>query len=116
METRIRLAIVAAGLPAPVLQHPVGPYFLDMAYPAIRLGIEYDGREHLTQERALRDLDRQAYITAAGWRTVLRFRAGEVLHRPRGVAARVREQIALFAHRNDLTSGEVIAMIAATAT
>ncbi len=48
METRIRMAILADGLPAPVLQHPVGPYRLDMAYPHVRLGIEYDGRDHLT--------------------------------------------------------------------
>jgi very-short-patch-repair endonuclease len=51
METRIRLVIVFAGLPVPVLQHPVGPYLLDMAYPAIRLAVEYDGQTHRTQER-----------------------------------------------------------------
>jgi hypothetical protein len=39
METRIRIAIHAAGLPAPVLQHPIGPYRLDMAYPAIPLAV-----------------------------------------------------------------------------
>jgi hypothetical protein len=55
METRIRLAILGAGLPVPVLQFPVGPYFLDLAYPAIGLAIEYDGREHLITERAMRD-------------------------------------------------------------
>lgn len=67
METRIRLAIHDDGLPMPVLQHPVGPYFLDMAYPRIRLGVEYDGREHLTQERAMRDLVRESYLGRAGW-------------------------------------------------
>lgn len=93
METRIRLAIHAAGLAAPVLQHPVGPYRLDMAYPAMRLGLEYDGREHLTPDRVLRDLDRQAYLTRCGWE-VLRFRAGEVLARPWDVAAKVRRALA----------------------
>jgi very-short-patch-repair endonuclease len=29
-----------------VLQYPVGPYRLDMAYPTIRLAVEYDGRAH----------------------------------------------------------------------
>lgn len=76
----------------PVLQHPVGPYHLDMACPEIMLGIEYDGREHLTQERAARDLDRQAYVTAAGWTKVLRFGKGPVLHRE--VAAQVRSELA----------------------
>jgi very-short-patch-repair endonuclease len=91
METRIRLAIGFGGLPLPQLQHPVGPYALDLAYPELGLAIEYDGREHLTPERALRDLDRQAYLTAAGWK-VLRFRAAEV-YRPRELAGAVRAQL-----------------------
>jgi very-short-patch-repair endonuclease len=53
-------------LPVPVLQHPVGPYFLDLAYPALRLAIEYDGEAHRSQRRAMRDLDRQAYLSDAG--------------------------------------------------
>jgi very-short-patch-repair endonuclease len=92
METRIRLAMREAGLPTPVLQHPVGPYALDLAYPELLLAIEYDGREHLTQERAMRDLLRQAHLTRAGW-DVLRFRAVDVLRRPRWVAARVRAEL-----------------------
>lgn len=40
-----------------------------------------------------RDLDRQAFLTAAGW-TVLRFRAADVLHRPRVVAAAIRRALA----------------------
>lgn len=97
METRIRFAMHEGGLPAPVLQHPVGPYLLDLAYPEIRLAVEYDGREHLTQERAMRDLDRQAYISTVGWH-VLRFRKGDVLYRrwviPRTVGAKLTGMIA----------------------
>lgn len=93
MESRIRVAIHRDGLPIPVLQHQVGRYRLDMAYPRIRLGIEYDGRQHLTPDRALRDLERQAWLSTAGW-TVLRFRAYDVLSRPRWVAAQVRAALA----------------------
>ena len=89
METRIRLAIVLAGLPEPQLQVPVGPYRLDMAYPELRLGIEYDGREHLDQARALRDLDRQAYFTARAWR-IVRFPKHVVLHAPARIPWTVR--------------------------
>jgi very-short-patch-repair endonuclease len=89
METRIRLAIVLAGLPEPQLQVPVGPYRLDMAYPELRLGIEYDGREHLDQARALRDLDRQAYFTARAWR-IVRFPKHAVLHEPARIPWTVR--------------------------
>jgi len=95
METRVRLAIHAAGLVAPVLQYPVGPYCLDMAYLDICLGVEYDGRDHLTQERAMRDLARQAYLSKAGWE-ILRFRAAEVLFHPSSAAAKVREKITLL--------------------
>ena len=110
METRIRLAIVNDGLPAPVLQHPVGPYRLDMAYPAIRLGIECDGREHLDQARALRDLDRQSYLATAGWTRVLRFPAAEVFH-PGGVAARVHQELLRYGRRHDLFLRQVLALI-----
>jgi very-short-patch-repair endonuclease len=98
MESRTRMIIVLDGLPVPVLQHPVGPYLLDLAYPEIRLAIEYDGGAHRTQERAMRDLDRQAYLSAAGW-TVLRFTAAQIMRRPRWVAARVREELAKAARR-----------------
>jgi very-short-patch-repair endonuclease len=89
MESRIRVAIEDAGLPVPVLQHRVGPYFLDMSYPERKLAVEHDGRDHLTPERARRDLNRQAYLTRAGW-TVLRFPASVVLGAPWRIAAEPR--------------------------
>jgi very-short-patch-repair endonuclease len=104
MESRIRLAIVFDGLPVPVLQHPVGPFFLDLAYPSIRLAIEYDGEAHRLQERALHDLDRQAYLTDAGW-TVLRFTAAQVMRRPAWVAARVREEVVKAGRRRGVAVG-----------
>ena len=99
MESRIRLAIVLDGLPVPVLQHPAGPFFLDLSYPALKIAIEYDGDAHRTQERAMRDLDRQAWLTANGW-TVLRFTAFQVLYRPWEVVARVRYELAQAARRH----------------
>jgi very-short-patch-repair endonuclease len=93
METRIRVAIVLDGLPEPALQTPVGPYRLDMAYPEHKLGVEHDGREHLDPRRALRDLDRQAYFTARGWR-IVRFPKRVVLHEPARIPWTVRRMIA----------------------
>ena len=109
METRIRLALVDDGLPVPVLQYPVGPYLLDLAYPAIRLAVEYDGREHLTPERALHDLDRQAYLSDRRWK-VLRFRSWEV-HRPIEVANGVCRELVRYGRRHGLTHPEVVELI-----
>jgi hypothetical protein len=96
METRIRLAIVLSGLPPPVSQHPVSldgrEFALDLSYPEVRLAIEYNGSDHLQPDRALRDLDRERLLGAAGWR-VIRFGAITVLHHPRSIAARVRREL-----------------------
>jgi very-short-patch-repair endonuclease len=95
METRIRVALVLAGLP-PCVQHPVtaqGRNFrLDLAYPAALLAVEYDGGHHRDAEQALADLEREALLTALGWK-VLRFRAAAVLFRPRVLAARVGHEL-----------------------
>ncbi|HYH29275.1 MAG TPA: DUF559 domain-containing protein [Pseudonocardia sp.] len=96
METRIRLAIVLAGLPPPVAQHPVvlagREYLLDLAYPDLQLAIEYNGADHLRPDRALRDLEREQLLVAAGWR-IIRFGAVTALHHPRTIAARVRHEL-----------------------
>jgi very-short-patch-repair endonuclease len=96
METRIRLALVLAGLPVPAVQHRVRGFGrshrLDLAYPDVLLAIEYDGANHLDLGRARRDLAREAVLTRLGW-TVLRFDAHTVLHDPDRVVAVVRAEL-----------------------
>jgi very-short-patch-repair endonuclease len=91
------MALHLAGLPAPVVQHPVVArgtcYYLDLAYPEVLLAIEYDGADHRTQRRARRDLLREAALAALGWH-VLRFDADVVLFRPDRVASVVRTELA----------------------
>lgn len=93
----MRIALHLGGLPAPAVQHPViargKRYYLDLAYPEVRLAIEYDGAEHLKQRRARRDLLREAALTALGWH-ILRFDADVVLFRPDRIAEVVRAEIA----------------------
>ena len=57
METRLRMLLVLAGLPAPevnfILHHPDGSWWMrfDMCYPALKLIIEHDGRQHAEDSR-----------------------------------------------------------------
>jgi very-short-patch-repair endonuclease len=91
MESRIRVALQRYGLPPPVVQHPVGPYRADLAYPAVRLAIEYDGRDHREPGRAIRDVRREAYLTRCAW-DVLRLRAAAV-YDARETAIRVHREL-----------------------
>lgn len=93
METRIRLALHDHGVRPPVLQHPVGPYRLDLAHPDVLLGIEYDGGHHLDRDRARADLRRQAFLTARGWE-IVRPDPRTVLARPDLLAADIRHRLA----------------------
>jgi very-short-patch-repair endonuclease len=114
METRIRLAIEDEGLPLPVLQHPVGPYSLDLSYPAVLLAVEHNGGDHLTAARALRDLEREAYLTRRGWR-IVRFGAAQVYSHPRLFAARIRKELVLSGRARGLPLTGVVELITARA-
>ena len=77
MESRLRLAIVASGLPCPVVNHPLRPwaggpqYYLDMAYPTSQLAIEYDGAVHVGNRAQMQsDRTRRRHVEDAGWRVL----------------------------------------------
>lgn len=98
METRSRLVLVRRGLPRPELQYPVyddlGGFIarLDMAYPPLKLAMEYDGRGHLAAWQQESDSRRLNLLDAAGW-SVLRFTSPDVLRTPDAMAAQVRDAI-----------------------
>lgn len=66
---------------------------LDMAYPRLRLGMEYDGRGHLQAWEQDRDARRTNALDACGW-SVLRFTSPDILRHPDETAERVRTAIA----------------------
>ncbi len=76
-ESATRLAIIDAGLPAPELQHwvtvnGVPTYRLDLAYPAHRVAVEYDGREfHDSPEQRARDAARRRWLREHGWTVIV---------------------------------------------
>lgn len=94
METRVRLLLHDAGLPAPTAQHDVfhrGRFIarVDFAYPAQRLVIEYEGDYHRERAAFRFDLARVNDLVAAGW-LVIRVTADDVHKAPRQLIARVR--------------------------
>jgi len=100
METRMRLAIVLAGLPEPVVQYdvltPRGQFVgrLDLAYPKKRVGLEYDGDHHRDRDTFRRDAVRLNRLRLLDW-TVLRFTADDVLRNPDRMLAQIRAALNL---------------------
>jgi very-short-patch-repair endonuclease len=76
METRLRVALVRTGLAAPEVQYRIVDEYgftlarVDLAYPAAKLAIEYDGSAHFDRRRAERDRQRDAELAGHGWQTV----------------------------------------------
>ncbi|MFI7512383.1 DUF559 domain-containing protein [Micromonospora echinofusca] len=92
METRLRLLLLDAGLPPAIAQHDVrdavGRFVgrVDLAWPALRVAVEYDGDHHRERTHFRQDVARLNALRAAGW-IVLRFTADDVLrHRARTAA------------------------------
>jgi len=64
----------------PQTQYPVAPFFIDLAFPEIKLAIEADGYEfHSTPDQKMRDKYRQTRLEAQGW-TFERF-SGRAIHK-----------------------------------
>lgn len=51
----------------PVMQYKIGNYFLDFAIPDIRIGIEYDGAQHMDEDAMGKDNSRTDVINGQGW-------------------------------------------------
>lgn len=77
-ESWQRLRILDAGLPPPTPQFEVvddfgRSYFIDLPYPEVLVGTEYDGREfHTDKQHQEHDLIRRSYLSDLyGWRWVI---------------------------------------------
>jgi very-short-patch-repair endonuclease len=99
METRLRLILVSGGLPAPEVQYPVlddirrRAVWLDLAYPAQRIGIEYEVADHTRPERVLLDAGRYTRLVDAGWR-IYRFTKYQVYAEPDEIVATIGRALA----------------------
>lgn len=100
METRLRLVLVLGGLPRPRTQWVVQDararraVWLDLAYPDHRVGIEFDGEEHLTPAGVRRDIARTTDLVDRGWR-LYRYTADTVYGEPQRIVAQVGRALGL---------------------
>jgi len=69
-------------------QHPVGRFIFDFCCTKAKLIVEVDGEYHDGGDQQERDVARDAYLAAGGYRT-LRFKNAEVLTDLAGVVARI---------------------------
>jgi very-short-patch-repair endonuclease len=97
LEPRMARLLRDRGLPQARFQYEVAVggrrYFIDFAYPDVKLAIEVDGYATRSSPRALqRHLDRQNDLVEAGW-TVLRFTWSDVVRRPAMVARRIQRML-----------------------
>ncbi|WP_146080477.1 MULTISPECIES: endonuclease domain-containing protein [unclassified Pseudoclavibacter] len=74
-ESRLRHALISARFPEPVLQHRVfdGRRFvarIDLAYPSLKIALEYDGENHFTVAKAVEDIERRRELESLGWRVI----------------------------------------------
>ena len=65
-------------------QKPIGPYIVDFYLPEIRLVIEIDGSQHLTEVGIEADAKRTAYLEKLGLK-VIRFDNYQVLQQTHAV-------------------------------
>jgi very-short-patch-repair endonuclease len=97
MESRLRLLLVLAGFtglePQFVVRDGCGHFVgrVDLAFPALRVAVEYDGAWHWKQRRA--DDRRRDKLRALGW-TVLVFSAEEYYGKPDMILQGVAEALA----------------------
>ena len=97
-ESALRVLLVLAGLPRPTTQFEVRDddrrfvARLDLAWPELKIGIEYDGAHHRDPGQHSRDLRRHNALRARGW-IVIQIDARQFAD-PEQVVALVRQLLA----------------------
>jgi hypothetical protein len=104
METRMRLVLVRAGLPEPVIRNTIydaaGDFVgtPDLAYVNEKIAIEYEGDQHRTDPVIFADdIERRERMQEADW-YVIRVISKHVLQQPQWLVDRVRRQLRIRRH------------------
>lgn len=99
METRLRLLLYEGGLAAPQPQYQIRDHRghlvarVDLAWPAARLAVEYEGDHHRERDQFRQDVARVNALHRHGWK-VLRFSADDVLRFPQDTVLAVAAELA----------------------
>lgn len=102
-ETETRLLIVAAEFPEPAVQFEVrdaGCFIarVDLAYPELKIAIEYEGDGHRTDKAQWRrDIQRQRELEALGW-IVIRLTQDDLEDAGASLLVSLRRAVATRAH------------------
>jgi len=95
-ETDLRLLLVRAGLPCPIVNLPIYDdfgrvvYLLDLADEQTKTAIEYDGAIHVSDRKKMEsDATRRRYLEDQGWRLVT-VTSADLVRNPLGVVDSVR--------------------------
>jgi very-short-patch-repair endonuclease len=92
METRLRLLVDGAGLPRLavqwVVQDPTArtAVWLDLAWPDLRIGVEYEGEVHTSAAAVRADTARFTWLVDRGWR-MYRYTKDDIRHAPDRIVA-----------------------------
>ncbi|MCD0462129.1 endonuclease domain-containing protein [Roseiconus lacunae] len=70
-------------------EHPIGPYTVDFVCLKLRLVVEVDGKDHITDQGRARDARRDAYLRSEGFQ-VLRIEGFRVSQDPQGVQEEIK--------------------------
>ncbi len=103
------LLLEEAGLPEPECEHPIvadgHKYFVDLAFVAVKVAIELDGRGHDSEKSLEEDPARENRIKLEGW-LVLRYTWKRFINEPLAIVAEIRAALAscpaVLAQQRDL--------------
>lgn len=87
-------------------QYMILNYWLDFAFPEIKLAIECDGeRWHSTKEQISKDFNRDKQLCKHGW-NVLRFNEHQILRNLKGCIQNIQYMVKRLKYLNDTARGE----------
>lgn len=98
-ETDLRLLVVRANLPTPIVNLPVVDdsgrviHILDLAYKKPKVAIEYDGAYHVSDRLQMQqDAARRRHLEDLGWR-IITVTSADLANDPAGVIASIRRAL-----------------------